>query len=307
MLRQHLLQQQRLEQNHKRLLERYYRLLTPHISEFRTFGTSSLPGRNYEKYLKIMNSSCSLQDSLVAKSRACIGYSDDIYRWMDSSQPETLLQNVNNVMQHIRQQPMALVHAEKFEPVEVYVHPIFGPTPGYIQPVDNERQHLEEMNDNDSEEDKEFHSYTSNNTSLKINDKKESKNSSISVTTNNDDEDDESSSTPIGYISYKKWKKKCENLIPVNPLLLSIYTQRPNGSLNSYGRSLYTSFNCPKHYNQLNSDNNVFTPALPELELLSSKLPRENSPSSSRRDHGLQSGTLPAPITFRSLDIISAG
>ncbi|CAF4403795.1 unnamed protein product, partial [Adineta steineri] len=146
---------------------------------------------------------------------------------------------------HTRQQPTSIVHAEKFEPVQFYDHPVFGPTPAYIQPVFNKTQHREENNASgtDTEDDDEVSSLTSASV-VQGHHKQERKNSSPIVNNNNNDDDEaESINMPKGYISYKKWKAKYENLIPVNPLLYNIYTHRPNGSLNSYGQSLYAPSN----------------------------------------------------------------
>ena len=70
MMRQHFLQQQRLTHNHERLLERYQQLREPRASEFRPFGASSLPGRNYNEYLDMVQGDYGWNNSFVAMSRA---------------------------------------------------------------------------------------------------------------------------------------------------------------------------------------------------------------------------------------------
>jgi hypothetical protein len=283
MIRQHFLQQQRLNNNHDRLLERYNRLTTPQVSQFQTFGTSSLPGRNYDQHLSTIGGNSRRRDSLVAQSRANIGPSSETYRWLGDVAPETLPRNIASVMQHSRQQPIPLVHAEKFEPVKVYEHPIFGPVPAYIRPVYNERPQQQEIDDDDDDEDAEVRSHTS----LKLDHKVERTNT---PSTTVKDDVEESNHVPKGYISYKNWKAKYENLIPVNPLLFNIYTQRSNGSINSYGQSLYTS---PNHLRQPSREENVFTPTSSDAASVSSEIPRQTSTSSFQRYNRLQPQSLP--------------
>jgi hypothetical protein len=136
LVRRHFLQQQRLNYNHERLLERYGRLHTPVVSEFRSYGTSALPGRNYDEYLQGMRGDDNFnQNSVAAQSRAGIGSSNETYRWMGNEYYEPLPRDVNSTMQHSRNDPMPFVNAEKFEPVKIYNHPIFGLIPAYIRPV----------------------------------------------------------------------------------------------------------------------------------------------------------------------------
>ncbi|CAF4948300.1 unnamed protein product [Rotaria sp. Silwood1] len=314
MIRQHFLQQQRLNYNHDRLLDRYQCLLSPQVSEFRAFGTSSLPGRNYEQYLRAMHSNPLRKDSLVALSRAGIGSSSETYRWLGNGVSEILPRNVSAVMRHTRQQSMPIVHTEKFEPVQFYEHPVFGPTPAYLRPIYNERQ-LQQLREikgansdkdsTDDEDDHEVQSHTSRNTHLKNDHDEERKLSSVSA--KDDDDSDESDDAPLGYISYKKWKAKYENLIPVNPLLFNIHTQRPNGSISSYGRSLYTSLNCTKLHRLSSRDEHVFSPTLSEIGSISSDIHHETSSSSSQRYHRLQPHSFPTTIKTRSLQPIRTG
>ncbi|CAF2516126.1 unnamed protein product [Rotaria sp. Silwood2] len=312
MIRQHFLQQQRLNYNHDRLLERYQHLLSPQVSEFRAFGASSLPGRNYEEYLRTMNCNPYRKDSLVALSRAGIGSSSETYRWLGNGASEILPRNISSVMKHTRQQPIPIVHTEKFEPVQVYEHPVFGPTPAYIRPIYNETQlqRLREFNDNnsdkdstDDEYDNEVRSHTSGNIHLRNDHSEERKTSSIS----DNDNDGEFDDPPLGYISYKQWKTKYENLIPVNPLLFNIYTHRPNGSINSYGQSLYTSLNHIKPHGLSGRDERVTTPTLSDIDSVLSEIPRETSSLSSQQYHRLQPHSLPTTIKTRPLEPIRAG
>jgi len=305
MIQQHLLQQQRLNYNLDRLLERQNRLLMPKISEFRTFGTSSLPGRNYDQYLNTIQGNHHHRNSLVEQSRASIGSSSETYRLMGGGVSEHLPKNISSVMQHTRQHSMPLVHAEKFEPIQIYEHPMFGPTPAYLRPVFNEK-HLVENNYNDkddseSEEDNEVRSHTSGNNSLKID---QSKTSSTIGKNNGNNDDEDSDHAPKGYISYKKWKSKYENLIPVNPLLYNIYTKRPNGSINSYGQSLYASTH---RHRQSSRDEDLLTTTLSDIGSFSSDVPQEISSSSNRQYHRLQPQLLPKTVTPRSLGPIPTG
>jgi hypothetical protein len=289
MIRQHFLQQQRLNNNHERLLERYNRIATPQMSEFRTFGTSSLPGRNYDQHLNSINGNSRRRDSLVIQSRANIGPSGETYRWMGDGASENLPRNINSVMQHTRQQSIPLVHAERFEPVQVYQHPVFGPVPAYIRPVYNEGQHVQEIEDDD-DDDEEVKSHNS----LKIGPKVETKTTSTTVKDNNNVE--QSVNAPKGYISYANWKAKYDNLIPVNPLLFNIYTQRTNGSIDSYGQALYSG-----------REENVFSPTSSDTTSISSELPREATSSTTRPYNRLQAQSFPSTITPRSLEPIRAG
>lgn len=265
MIRQHILQQQRLGYNHERLLERYERLLAPSVSQFSTFGASVLPGRNYEQHLGMMsNTPDPARKSLVALSRADVGASNETYLWNGSlNQSEALPRNINSVMQHSRQQRTPLVHAEKFEPVQVYEHPVFGRTPAYIRPVPSEEKHLERLSNDgdDNNDDEENQSADETDDEIRLQpsidlsmtrDRVQDAEKRSSPIDGGDDGSTESA--PRGYISYKKWKTKYEHLIPVNPLLYSIYTRRPNGSIHSYGRAMYAS---PNRQHQLSGDNEL--------------------------------------------------
>ncbi|CAF1308260.1 unnamed protein product [Rotaria magnacalcarata] len=311
MIGQHFLQQQRLHYNHDRLLERYQRLLSPQISEFRPFGCSSLPGRNYERYLNSANGTQNQRDSLVALSRAGIGSSSETYRFIGQRSSETLPRNVSSVMKHTREQSIPFVHAEKFEPVQVYEHPVFGLTPAYIRPLDSKRSNLEDINDEDSsdddETDNEVRSHVTSGTSLKPDHHEETKKSSTTVKDNDNDDEDLSKYIPKGYISYKQWKEKYENLIPVNPLLYSIYTRRTNGSINSYGQSLYASLNHTRPHRPSNRDEDVLTPTLSDIDSVSSELPHETSSSSSQQYQRLQQQLLPVTVRTRPLEPIRTG
>jgi hypothetical protein len=308
MIQQHLLQQQRLNHNLERLLERQNRIITPKMSEFRPFGTSSLPGRNYDEYLYQIHGNHHRRNPLVAQSRASIGSSSETYRVMGDGASETLPKNVSSVMQHSRHHSLPLVHAERFEPVKIYEHPIFGPTPAYLRPIYNETKHVEnnhsDTDDSESEEDSDVQSHTSHNIPLKTEHKEETKPSSTIDKNKDDDDGNESDHAPIGYISYKKWKAKHENLIPVNPLLFSIYTQRANGSINSYGQSLYAS---PHRHRQLSGDENLLTTTLSDIGSFSSEIPRETSIPSHREYHRLEPPLVSKNPIPRSLPPIHTG
>ena len=68
-MRQHFLQQQRLNHNHERLLERYQTLTGPRATEFRPYGTSVLPGRNYNGYLDTISGAYRYDDALASMMR----------------------------------------------------------------------------------------------------------------------------------------------------------------------------------------------------------------------------------------------
>jgi hypothetical protein len=246
MARQHLLQQQRLNYNHERLLEKYSRLRTPRISEFRTFGTSSLPGRNYDEYLQRMRGNRQ-ESSLAGQSRAGIGLSDETYRWMGDESSEPLPRGVSSVIQHNRDESMPFVDADNFEPVKMYNHPIFGPTPAYIRPLFKNTKQT------------------------------------------------------------KKEKTKHEHLVPVNPLLFKIYTQRSNGSIQSYGQSLYVPSGHYSRGKRLTHYRGIFTSPSSETGSISTDVPRETSSSSEHRYNKLHSQPTATPVSHRRLESFSTG
>ena len=291
MIRQHYLQQQRLNNNHDRLLERYQRLLAPSVSQFPAFGTSSLPGRNYDAYLnQIHGKDRSNSPSLALLSRAGIGTSTETYRWMGEGASESLPKNVRTTMQHSRQQPLPLVHAEKFEPVKVYEHPIFGPTPAYIRPVVAE-EHTPvpvEITDEDVED-------------------RPSTPPVEPIVPKAEETDDEEKSLPRGYISYKKWKAKYENLIPVNPLLFNIYTRRSNGSIHSYGQSLYASPSRSHRQRQISGDSDDFIRTPSDVDSISSETPAEPSLPTTRQYHRLRSSAYPSTMPSRLTEFVPEG
>lgn len=118
MIRLQLLQQQRLNYNHERLLERYGRLRAPRVSEYRSFGASALPGRNYNQYLEELQGDDEynrLGNSLAAQSRARIGISDETYRWMGDEDSQALPRDVNSMFQNSRNDSRSVVRGEKIE------------------------------------------------------------------------------------------------------------------------------------------------------------------------------------------------
>lgn len=293
MIQQHLLQQQRLNNNHERLLERYSRVPNPKMSEFRPFGTSSLPGRNYDQYLAHLNHGNSARrNSLAEQSRASIGSSSETYRLMGDERKDILPNTVNKKMQYSGRNSKPLVHAEKFEPVHIYDHPTFGPTPAYLRPIHTDRiqtQEIEEVFNNSDDEPENFdtHSRISVNSTVKTN-----KN-------NNDDE----SQPPLGYISYRDWKKKYDHLIPVNPLLFNIYTRRPNGSLHKYGQSLYaaSTHHQPSHFDNTDDEDDPestpTTTTTSEFDTVTLGIPRKTS-ISSKQDYNRLQSQLPTSTSF---------
>lgn len=314
MIQQHFLQQQRLNYNHDRLLERQSQALQPRASEFRPFGTSSLPGRNYEAYLEQIHGNNHRRDSLISQSRRNIGSSSETYRLMGDGASQMLPGNVNSVIQHSRHHSLPLVHAEKFEPVKVYDHPIFGPTPAYLRPVFHDTNHLDdnyndkEDNKHESDDDDDDHVRSSSPTNISL--KNSNKIETSSITSNKHDHDhdhddkDESDYAPLGYISYKRWKEKYANIIPVNPLLYNIYTLRSNGSINSYGQSLYSSLHRPR---QLSGEEDLLTTTLSDLGSDTSDIHHATSSSSHPRYNRLQSHVRPKTPLPRSLPTIHTG
>lgn len=238
MIRQHYLQQQRLGENHARLLNRYQRLLAPTASQFRTFGTSSLPGRNYEQMFQSSSDKKRYEGmSLATLSRNGIGTKNETYQWTIENNSESLPNNVNSIVQHNRRHVPPLVQADRFEPVQVYEHPVFGPTPAYLRPICENDQNDDLISQNDVESER----GDIEETSQPATSPKSTRSEVIDV--GNVDDDDDDSNAPRGYISYKKWKNKYENLIPVDPLMYNIYKNRPNGSVHHYGQSVYNSLN----------------------------------------------------------------
>ena len=297
MIRQHTLQQQRLGYNHERLLERYERLLAPSVSQFSTFGASTFPGRNYEQHLGMMSSNQQdpARKSLAALSRAGVGVSNETYLWNGSmNQSEALPRNINSVMQHSRQQRIPLVHAEKFEPVQVYEHPVFGRTPAYIRPVPSEQKSLERLSNDDDDEENESSDDTDDDMSVNRDRVQDAEKRSTAI----DDDDGTGESAPRGYISYKKWKTKYEHLIPVNPLLYSVYTRRPNGSIHSYGRAMYSS---PNRQRQLSGDNELTSATPSDDGSDASTVPGDAFSSSKQRYNRLKSHLAPTRLASRSL------
>lgn len=233
MVRQHFVQQQRLNYNHERLLERYSHLTAPRISEYRVFGSSSLPGRNYDDYLRRMRSDDRHGDSLAAWSREAIGSSDETYRWMGDDSNEPLPRGVSSIMQHTRNDPMPSVRAENFEPIEIYNHPVFGPTPAYIRPLFKKITYS-----------KKNHDGSDNEIDLIYSDREggggDDDDEKIPISTTPIHDDNKiSDHIPLGYRSGKNLKTKRNRVVPVNPLLFDMYNQRSNGSIQAYGQSLY--------------------------------------------------------------------
>ena len=251
MVQQHFFQQQRLNLNHERLIEKYGRLRAPRTSNFRSYGANSLPGRNYDQYLRRMRSDDgnSNGNSLAAQSRARIGSSDETYRWMDNEYYEPLPRYVSSAMQHSRNDPTPSVRAEKFEPVHMYNHPIFGRMPAYLRPSWKRGKVAKK---------KDQKRLGSNLFDLE----KEAK----VLTTKEDNRDDEiTDHPPLGYLSHQNWKRRNDLLIPVDPLLFNIYNQRSNGHIQGYDQSLYAPFD---HDRQTNLSENITTTSLSDTELV---------------------------------------
>mgnify|MGYP001028701992 FL=1 len=298
MIQQHLLQQQRLNNNHERLLERYTRVPNPKMSEFRPFGTSSLPGRNYDQYLARLNhGNGARRNSLAEQSRASIGSSSETYRLMGDGRKDILPNTVSTKMQNMGQNSKPLVHAEKFEPVHIYDHPTFGPTPAYLRPIHADRIQTQEIEEvfNDSDDEQENFDTRS----------RISVNSTVKTNKNNNNDDNDESKPPLGYISYRDWKKKYEHLIPVNPLLFNIYTRRPNGSLQKYGQSLYAAshHHRPSHFDNDDDDDDeddpvsTSTTTTSDFDTVTLDIPRKTL-ISSKQDYNRLQSQLPTSTNF---------
>jgi len=198
-------------------------------------------------------------------------------------------------MQHSRNDPMPLVRAEKFEPVKMYEHPIFGPTPAYIRPVYREKKDLKinnKENKNENESDNFDHE------------------EKIATTTNDDDDNNNkeiSADIPLGYLSYKNWKTKYKHLIPVNPLLFKIYTQRLNGSIQSYGQSLYVPSVHHRRHRRLSSSEDMSIPTPSDTDSVLAAVPHEVSSSSKHRYYKLNSQPTSTTVSHRISEPFTTG
>ena len=245
MARLQLLQQQRLNYNHERLLERYSRLRAPRISEYRSFGTSALPGRNYDEYLQRMRGDGDdydeLDNSLAAQSRARIGTSDETYRWMGENSNEPLSTGVTSVFQSNRNNPMPSVRAEKssskrignsltFGRMSTYIRSLLLRTPSHLLDHQEERD--------------------------------------ICALNNEIDDHQFVDRVSSEYPSYPSRKTTLPHRI--DPILFNIYNQRLNGDIQGYGQSLYTPSN---------ANENVISSSF--LSVAKSIIPNTNSRKSS--------------------------
>lgn len=226
MVRQHALQQQRLAYNHERLLERYSRLAPPRISEFRPFGSSSLPGRNYDDYLLMMQGDRRSDNSTVAWSRAHIRSPGETYRWVSTDLAEPLPRNINSMRQYNRNESMSYVDAEKIELVNQHNDTIFKSISAYIRSLHGKIKYPKNNNDEIGI------GHSSKNSKFKQETKDQE-----TTTIDNDNEILEHSSFEI--MTSEVWKKQYQDLVPSHHLLFNMYIGRLNGSIESYGQSLY--------------------------------------------------------------------
>ncbi|CAF4184198.1 unnamed protein product [Rotaria sp. Silwood2] len=282
MVRQEFLQQQRLAYNHDRLLERYNRLSQPYTSTFHTYGTSSLPGRNYDDYLRMIYGNDHQEYSLADMSRADIGSSDETYRYMGGEYDETLPRDVSAVMQYNRGDLMPYVYAEKSEPVKMYDHPIFRSALAYIRSLYNKTKYLKK-NNNENE--------------VKLNniDHKEETEKQPTITIDNDDEIFDHAT--LGDILNKRWKTTYGQLIPINSHLFNIYTQRLNGSIESYGQSLYLPSAHHSHDTRLNHYGEIFIASLSDTDLAVVRMSNKTSSLSNSGYNTLYSQTVPTTVS----------
>ncbi|CAF3679951.1 unnamed protein product [Rotaria sordida] len=249
MIVQHSLQQQRLTENHDRLLERYSGAMPPRRS---AFGTSTLPGRNYDEYLHRMYGN-DYQNTSAAMSRAGIGSSDETYRWMGDEYDDTFPRDVSAVMQYNRNESMPYVYAEKVEPVKMYDHPMFRSTLAYIRSLYNKIRYSKKNNDENE--------VKSNN----VDHKEQTKTQPTTTIDNNNEISDEAA---LEYKLNKKWTTKHEYLAPINSHLFNIYIQRLNGSIESYGQSLYLPSAHRNRDTRSNYDEVIFIAPLSDTDLV---------------------------------------
>lgn len=231
-MRQHFLQQQRLYQNHERLLERYVGGLSPYASELHGFGTSVLPGRDYDQHMRSLYGN-NHQDSTVFMSRTGVGASDDAYRWYAnqySGQP--LPTSVQSTMQYNRDGSQPYVNAEKPESNRKHDQQLVRSSFNYMRSLfnrtaDSERRH--HIDEQDAKQNYVDHRENINMTSRTI---RESNNEilfdkDLREALNNNERNDN------------------EHFIPTNSHLFNMYMQRTDGSIEGYGLPLYAS---PTHY-----------------------------------------------------------
>lgn len=116
LIREQLLQQQRLNQNHELLLERYQRLTGPRTAEFRPFGSSVLPGRNYNEYLDMVEGAYRYDDTLAAIARSRV-YASPSTR---ESRLQTIYSNREDRRGDSRRRVNRGTHETSMEPVPIY-------------------------------------------------------------------------------------------------------------------------------------------------------------------------------------------
>jgi hypothetical protein len=80
MLQQQSLQQQRLNYNHEQLLQLYQSIHEPHLTEFRPFGSSVLPSRNFTPYLNMVQGDHWHDSTIAGMSRARISATPTLHR-----------------------------------------------------------------------------------------------------------------------------------------------------------------------------------------------------------------------------------
>ena len=229
MIRLQLLQQQRLNYNHERLLERYGRLRAPRVSEYRSFGISSLPGRNYDRYLEGMRDGEDynrLENSLIAQSRARIGASDGTYRLMGDEDYQSLPRDVNSAFQNRRNDPRPFVRAEKVESRRISDYLPFERISGSIRSIFTQTTRVPQTQSRSPDHREERKIFTLNN-----------------QTDDNQLIDRVSSEYPSNP------PEKTSSHFFIDSHLFNIYNQRLNGDIQSYGQSLYAPSNSNEYVN----------------------------------------------------------
>ncbi|CAF1321607.1 unnamed protein product [Rotaria sp. Silwood1] len=280
MVYQQFLQQQRLDYNHERLLERYGHISQPYTS---TFGTSTLPGRNYDEYLRTMYGYDYDGNSLAAMSRAGIGASDETYRWMGGDYDETLPRDISAVRQYNRDEYPPYVYAEKIEPAKIYNHPIFRSPLAYIRSLYNKTKYSEKIHDENE---------------VKLNNVDHKEEYEIEPTITIDNDNEISDRTSLENISNKKWKTKYGHLIPINSHLFNIYIQRLNGSIESYGQSLYLPSARHNRNTRSNHYGNIFIAPLSDTNLVLVRVSNKTSSSSNNGYDTLHSQTVSPTVSL---------
>ncbi|CAF1425516.1 unnamed protein product, partial [Didymodactylos carnosus] len=205
MIRRHFLQQQRLNYNHERILEQYQQVRAPLPSEFRMYGSSTLPGRDYDRWLQDAGRSSRNSSRISSEGARYLGAPGQP-AWLnypanggqigsDYSRPGEYTRNISSVMQNRAQYPESV---SSYQPIDFQNHPVFGPTPAHIKPLFGQKKLSADDNDQ--------------------------KDAQVS------DRNNPPPGARNNLISYPAWKEKYQDVIPVNSFLYNVRAQRPNNT-----------------------------------------------------------------------------